>query len=89
MELTEYKMGDIVEILWRDSYHSGAGWMHQEEFKGLVLDADKFIIHTCGYIAKETEDNIYLIQSYDGQEQPRLDASISIPKVSILKIIHK
>lgn len=89
MELTEYKMGDIIEILWRDSHHSGAGWMNQEDFKDFVSSADKFIIHTSGYVAKETEDNIYIIQSYDGQEQPRLDASISIPKVSILKVVRK
>lgn len=82
----KYKQGQIVEIVWRDSYHSDAGWQSQEEFEDFASSADNFIIHTCGYVVKETKDNIYLVQSFDGQELSRFDASVAISKRAILEI---
>jgi hypothetical protein len=80
-----YQKNDFLEVTWKDS-HKLPGWRDISEVNEFINETESFIIHTCGYFLAETEDYLYLIQSFDSQIVTNVEAIISIFKKAIVKI---
>jgi len=84
--MEEYKLNDVLEILWIDTHSSRVGWMDEDEVKDMIETINNHIMHTVGYFIQENESYIYIVQTYDLQEARRVDAVIGITKGTIKKI---
>jgi hypothetical protein len=84
-ERVPYQKNDVLEVVWKDS-HKLPGWRDISEVNEFIGETEGFVIHTSGYFLAETEDYIYLIQSYDSQFVTNVEAIISIFKKAIVSI---
>jgi hypothetical protein len=84
--MEEYKLNDVLEILWIDTHSSRVGWMDEDEVEDMIETINNHIMHTVGYFIRENESYIYIVQTYDLQEARRVDGVIGITKGTIKKI---
>ena len=72
---------EVRHVVWIDSIGKG-GWGSIREFEEMKLDP----ITTVGFVAREDEESVLLVQSYSTRERPEednYDNGILIPKSAI------
>lgn len=85
--ISELDALEPIEITWLDSYRINLAWMDAEEIEEHQENQDDvFKIHTAGYFYEQTENYVYIIQSYDSDVNQHYDSMLAIPIVSILEI---
>jgi len=71
----------VLYVKWLDSGRHATVWTDPKE-----LDIDVPIVETVGFLFKETDESVVLIQSKGvGEEPDEILFSITIPKVAILE----
>lgn len=71
----------VLYVKWLDSGRHAFGWTDPKE-----LDTDVPIVETVGFLLKETDEAVVLIQSKgDGENPDEVLFSITIPNVAILE----
>jgi len=74
-----------VEVVWIDSIGlNDGGWAEREEHEEW-LDAEKVLIHSCGYLYAENEDLIMLAGSENEAIGIAADVMV-IPRVAIRRL---
>ena len=73
--------GNPVYIRWVDTTGTGR-WISQEEFLSWRPD----IVHSVGWVLKNSREAIHLVASYDGRINVQ-DASV-IPRTAIVEIVE-
>lgn len=76
MDIKDFK---LVEIQWVDSYGVTPSW---EEIEDVIDDVSCTVIHSVGYVIKETADSISLASNICTKTS-NVCGVMTIPKVSI------
>lgn len=73
----------VIEVTWTDSCTMYTSWTREAD---VDIDCEEMLIISVGYLFRETEKSILVLQSLDQQNPPYVKCITMIPKVAIVKM---